>query len=188
MSIVKGFRKFKNFIKNQDGTYILRSLWTSAQTVECSDGLTVEEKIGSFKGVTANLSTTEDGYAADIKTVSLIQDDLQTRLQPWHDDEILIGTYGNENLFEKCIYLNAGSGNSTTKTINHNIPIKRIISLHKTCIYSNSHHFSDILLWDVGAVTSFLYCDFSRTAVKFMYYDSWSGNFEGYFKVQYTKL
>lgn len=188
MSIVTGFRKFKNYIKNQDGTYILRSLWTSAQTVECSDGMTVEEKIGGLKGITSDTSISEKGFAADMTTVRLIHDDLQSRLQPWHTDEILIGTYGDENVYEKCLYINAGSGNSTTKTINHNIPIKKLLSLHKTCIYSNAHYFSDILLWEVGAITSFLYCDFSRTAVKFMYFDSWSGNFEGYFKVQYTKI
>ena len=38
MSITSGFKKFKNHIKNGDGSYSLQSLWTSAQTVECADG------------------------------------------------------------------------------------------------------------------------------------------------------
>lgn len=76
MSITSGFKKFKNHIKNGDGTYSLQSLWTSAQTVECADGSTVEDKIGGLKGITTDLTTTETGYAADMSVVGQLNSDL----------------------------------------------------------------------------------------------------------------
>ncbi len=80
MSITSGFKKFKNHIKNGDGTYSLQSLWTSAQTVECADGTTVEDKIGGLKGISTDLETTEAGYAADMTVVSQLNTDI-TSLQ-----------------------------------------------------------------------------------------------------------
>lgn len=76
MAILTGFRKFRDYLRNADGTYSLKSLWTSAQTVECSDGDTVEDKIGALKGITADLTTAETGYAADITAVGKVNTDL----------------------------------------------------------------------------------------------------------------
>lgn len=76
MATLPGFRKFRDYLRNADGTYSLKSLWTSAQTVECSDGDTVEKKIGALKGITADIATAEQGYAADITAVRQISTDV----------------------------------------------------------------------------------------------------------------
>lgn len=80
MAILSGFRKFRDYLRNADGTYSVKSLWTSSQTVECDDGDTVEKKIGALKGITADLTTAETGYAADMTVVSKINSDV-TSLQ-----------------------------------------------------------------------------------------------------------
>lgn len=76
MSITTGLKKFKNHIKNGDGTYSLQSLWTSAQTVECVDGTTVEDKIGKLKGISTNLEIEEAGYAADMTVVGQLNNSI----------------------------------------------------------------------------------------------------------------
>ncbi len=90
MSITSGFKKFKNHIKNGDGTYSLQSLWTSAQTVECADGTTVEDKIGGLKGISTDLETTEAGYAADMTVVGQLNRDIAECFQSVSDGKSLI--------------------------------------------------------------------------------------------------
>lgn len=47
MSILSGFKKIKKYIKTSSG-YMLRSLWTSANTVEMDDGTTVQNAIAEL--------------------------------------------------------------------------------------------------------------------------------------------
>ena len=111
MSITSGFKKFKNHIKNGDGSYSLQSLWTSAQTVECADGTTVEDKIGGLKGISTDLETTETGYAADMTVVSQLNTDiagLQTSFSGARVDLIsALATkrviVSEDTTFDKCI-------------------------------------------------------------------------------------
>lgn len=42
MSILSGFKRFKDYLKTDNG-YILTSRWTSSEAVEMSDGATLED-------------------------------------------------------------------------------------------------------------------------------------------------
>lgn len=44
-----------------------QSFWTAASDVEFEDGMTAEEKIGSFKGIADADGSTNDGYMVDTK-------------------------------------------------------------------------------------------------------------------------
>ena len=49
---------------------------TDANSVDANDGDTMETKVGAFKGITTSTNVTEEGYAADAKTVSELSDSL----------------------------------------------------------------------------------------------------------------
>ena len=49
---------------------------TSATSVDAEDGDNLEIKVGAIKGITTSTSVTEEGYAADAKTVSELNDSL----------------------------------------------------------------------------------------------------------------
>ena len=61
------------------------SFWTHAKDVEFDDGGTAQNKVGAIKGITSDLNTTTTGYAADITTVSKINDNLKG-FEPILDD------------------------------------------------------------------------------------------------------
>lgn len=63
MSILSGFFKTKKLRRMADGNYKLQSEWTSSETVEMADGNTAEENLGSIKGITSSLASTDSGYA-----------------------------------------------------------------------------------------------------------------------------
>lgn len=109
-------------------------------------------------------------------------------VQPWHTEEIIIGTFNGKDLYEKCVSIYGGylTANAT-KSINHNIKIGDIVSINKTCVYSNSHAFSDILWWEPGNTSEYIACNFTKTDIKLICAGSWSGDVKTYFKVQYTK-
>lgn len=44
-----------------------QSFWTASSDVEFEDGMTAEEKIGSFKGIANTDGGTNDGYMVDTK-------------------------------------------------------------------------------------------------------------------------
>ena len=63
MSIVSGYTQMKNYLK-ESGKFKLISRWTSANTVECDDGKTVQSKIGGINGISSSLSTNDGTQAA----------------------------------------------------------------------------------------------------------------------------
>lgn len=63
--IVTG-RKFRKCIDAVNKVWQRISFWTKACDVEFEDGMSAEAKIGAVKGITADLTTTEEGYAADM--------------------------------------------------------------------------------------------------------------------------
>jgi len=72
MSILSGFLKYKKYLKTADNTYKLQSEWTSTDTVHYADGTTATEHIGNIKGITTLTSISDNGYAADMKTVAAL--------------------------------------------------------------------------------------------------------------------
>lgn len=74
MSILSGFLKTKKHRKMADGNYKLQSEWTSSETVEMADGNTAEENLGSIKGITSSLASTDSGYALSASAGKDLQD------------------------------------------------------------------------------------------------------------------
>ena len=54
------------------------SFWNRAQDTECNDGQTVEEKIGSVKGVTMAENVTETGYLMDASIITRMINNLSS--------------------------------------------------------------------------------------------------------------
>lgn len=78
MSILSGFLKTKKYRKKDDGNYQLQSEWTSSETVEMGDGNTLETNLGSIKGITSSLSSTDAGYALSASAGKSLQDNINT--------------------------------------------------------------------------------------------------------------
>ena len=55
MSILSGFKKIKKYEANDAGNHQLVSEWTSASTVEMTNGNTVETEIGEIKSDLGNI-------------------------------------------------------------------------------------------------------------------------------------
>jgi len=49
MSVLNGFKKYKNYKADVNGDHQLQSFWTSTDTVEDADGNTLTEMIGELK-------------------------------------------------------------------------------------------------------------------------------------------
>lgn len=75
--IIKTGRKYRKCIDNTSGNKVFErySFWGKASDIEFNDGTTVENKVGSFKGVTTNENQTA-GYAADVTLVKSIKTSL----------------------------------------------------------------------------------------------------------------
>lgn len=69
--IVTG-RSFRKCIDVANKLWQKISFWTKASDVEFDDGENAETKLGAIKGITADLNTTETGYAADVTALSQI--------------------------------------------------------------------------------------------------------------------
>ena len=55
MSILSGFKKIKKYEANDTGNHQLVSEWTSASTVEMTNGNTAETEIGEIKSDLGNI-------------------------------------------------------------------------------------------------------------------------------------
>ena len=55
MSILSGFKKIKKYEANDAGNHQLVSEWTSASTVEMTNGNTAETEIGEIKSDLGNI-------------------------------------------------------------------------------------------------------------------------------------
>lgn len=73
--IVTG-RKFRKLVDEATKLWQRISIWNTASDTECEDGQSVETKIGSMKGITADTNTTETGYAADMTSVAQLYSNL----------------------------------------------------------------------------------------------------------------
>lgn len=77
MSILTGFKKFKDYIKTDAG-YVLGSRWTSSETVIMGDGSddtnTLEKNCGAIHGITDSLTSESSNIAASAKAVKEVND------------------------------------------------------------------------------------------------------------------
>ena len=151
------------------------------------DGVTAADLVQVSQRISQN-TTDIAALEGDVTQINANLNDIQIPIQPWHTDEIIIGTFNGKDLYEKCISIYGGNLTAnSTKSIKHDIQIGDIISINKTCVYSNSHAFSDILWWEPGNTSEYLACNFTKTDIKLICAGSWSGDVKTYFKVQYTK-
>ena len=63
MAIVSGYQKMKDYIKQSSG-YKLLSRWANANTIECDDAQTVQNKIGGITGISSSLTANSSTQAA----------------------------------------------------------------------------------------------------------------------------
>lgn len=56
------------------------ALWTTANQVECSDGKTVESKIGKINGISDSLTGTSSNIAVSQKALSTLSDKIDEAL------------------------------------------------------------------------------------------------------------
>ena len=70
-------RKYRHCIDSTPGNkrWNRYSFWTHASDVEFNDGRNLQDKLGSFKGVTTNENQTA-GYAADVTLVKSVKNSL----------------------------------------------------------------------------------------------------------------
>lgn len=73
--IVTG-RSFRKCIDVANKLWQKISFWTKASDVEFDDGENAETKLGSIKGITADLNTTETGYAADMTALTQLNNQI----------------------------------------------------------------------------------------------------------------
>lgn len=79
MSILSGFKRFKDYIKTDEG-YILGSRWTGSDSVIMGDGTddtnTLEKNCGAIHGITDSLTSESSNVAASAKAVKEVNDSL----------------------------------------------------------------------------------------------------------------
>ncbi len=79
MSILSGFKKFKDYIKTDSG-YQLMSRWTKSDAVIMGNGTddtnTLEKNCGAIKGITSSLTSTSGNIAASASAVKTVNDSL----------------------------------------------------------------------------------------------------------------
>lgn len=63
MAIVSGYQKMKDYIKQSSG-YKLISRWANANTLECDDGKTLQNKVGGISGISSSLTANSTSQAA----------------------------------------------------------------------------------------------------------------------------
>ena len=63
MAIVSGYQKMKDYIKQTSG-YQLLSRWANANTLECDDGETLQNKVGGISGISSSLTANSTTQAA----------------------------------------------------------------------------------------------------------------------------
>ena len=63
MAIVSGYQKMKDYIKQTSG-YQLLSRWANANTLECDDGKTLQDKVGGISGISSSLTANSTTQAA----------------------------------------------------------------------------------------------------------------------------
>ncbi|MGN0432811.1 MAG: hypothetical protein ACI4EQ_10700 [Lachnospiraceae bacterium] len=79
MSILSGFKRFKDYIKTDEG-YILGSRWTGSDSVIMGDGTddtnTLEKNCGAIHGITDSLTANNSNIAASSRAVAALNESL----------------------------------------------------------------------------------------------------------------
>lgn len=74
--------KYRQCIDEINKIWKRYSLWNKASDTECEDGQTVEEKVGTIKGITTDENVTESGYAADMIALNELRAQLYSEMIP----------------------------------------------------------------------------------------------------------
>lgn len=73
--------KYRQCIDEINKIWKRYSLWNKASDTECEDGQTVEEKVGTIKGITTDENVTESGYAADMIALNELRAQLYSDIE-----------------------------------------------------------------------------------------------------------
>ena len=83
MSILSGFKKFKDYILTENG-YQLSSRWTKSDAVVMGDGTddtnTLEKNLGSIQGITDSITATSSNIALSAKGANDMYHELNSNL------------------------------------------------------------------------------------------------------------
>ena len=75
-TIVTG-RKFRKLVDEANKIWQRISFWTKASDVEFDDGMTAEEKLGNFNGISSDINDDSDNIAASMKVISMLRQSFQ---------------------------------------------------------------------------------------------------------------
>ena len=75
LQIVTG-RSFRKCIDVSNQLWQKISFWSKASDIEFDDGENAETKLGAIRGITADLNTTETGYAADMTALTQLNNQI----------------------------------------------------------------------------------------------------------------
>ena len=85
MAIVSGYQKMKDYIKQTSG-YQLLSRWANANTLECDDGETLQNKVGGISGISSSLTANSTTQAASTNLTNQLyqnMNQLSSEFQAW---------------------------------------------------------------------------------------------------------
>lgn len=127
MSILSGFKRFKDYLKTDSG-YQLMSRWTKSDAVVMGDGTddtnTLEKNLGAIKGITDSLTSTSSNIALSSKYGKSLQDKINGLQQGFgynslnkyrcvgiQDEPVRIFSNGSAGVytFDHTVYINIGS-------------------------------------------------------------------------------
>ena len=93
MAIVSGYQKMKDYIKQSSG-YKLLSRWANANTIECDDAQTVQNKIGGITGISSSLTANSSTQAASTQLTNQLYQNitqLNSEIEALNDEGAIKG-------------------------------------------------------------------------------------------------
>lgn len=84
MAIVSGYQKMKDYIKQSSG-YKLLSRWANANTLECDDGKTLQNKVGGISGISSSLTANSTTQAASTNLTNQLYQNINSLKQSFQD-------------------------------------------------------------------------------------------------------
>ena len=93
MAIVSGYQKMKDYIKQSSG-YKLLSRWANANTLECDDGKTLQNKVGGISGISSSLTANSTTQAASTNLTNQLYQNItqvSSELAAMNDNGLITG-------------------------------------------------------------------------------------------------
>ncbi len=139
LQIVTG-RSFRKCIDVSNQLWQKISFWSKASDIEFDDGENAETKLGAIRGITADLNTTEAGYAADMMALTQLNNQINM-LEQYVDNK-----YSELNTKVD----NAISGGNLTPPFEYNYLISNYTTSADSGIVTTANTASTWTFYDTG--------------------------------------